>query len=91
MIDYYEIQTVGHDWCLACEPEIADDKPAAWSHARHAAAAYPEYCTIVYAVEPFDHPTAGVLYRFSPLWSSRPDPDDDATLPRSTRDDDYEG
>ena len=91
MVDYYQIETVGHDWCLACEPEIADDKPSAWSHARRTVAAYPEYCTIVYAVEPCDHPTAGVLYCCTPLWRSRPGPDDDPTLPRSTRDDDYEG
>ena len=91
MVDYYEIETFGHNWCLACEPEIADDKAEAWSYARRAVAAYPEYCTIVYAVEPVQHPTAGLLYRCTPLWRSRPDPEDDPTLPRSTRDDDYEG
>ena len=91
MFEYYDIETVAHNWCLACDPEIGDHKPEAWQHARRAAAAYPEYCTIVYGVEPVEHPTAGTLYRSTPLWYSRPGPDDDPTLPRSTRDDDYEG
>ena len=91
MIAYYSIETVGHDWCLACEPEIGDDKREAWCNARRAAASHPEYCTIVYMVEPYQHPTAGRLFRHTPVWKSRPDPDEDPTLPRSTLDDDYEG
>ncbi len=74
MVDYYKIDTGGHNGCLACEPEIAYDKAEAWMHARHATTAYPEYCTIVYAVEPFQHPTAGRMYRYSPPLAFAPRP-----------------
>ena len=90
MSDFYSVETVGHGGCLVCDDEHVDTKPEAWAEARRQMALYPEYSTLVYRGRYLtDEEYSPRSYTF--LWASRGHPDDNASLPRSPRDDEYEG
>ena len=90
MSDFYSIETVGHGGCLVCDDVDVDTKAEAWAEARRQMRLYPEYSTLVYRRRCLTDEAYGPrAYDF--LWSSRGHPDDNPDLPRSPRDDDYEG
>ena len=92
MTHFYSVETVGADWCFVCDDIHTDTKAEAWDQARRNVATYPEYCTLVYAGEYGTITPEGAFNaRLTLVWTSRPTPDDDPSLPRSTRDDYYEG
>lgn len=68
----YVVGTVGEGWCEVDDRTECADKKTAWEDAGRRIARYPEYCTAVYARD-------GKY--LDVLWTSRPDPDDDPTIP----------
>ena len=83
MSDCYSIETVGHGGCLVCDDVDVDTRPEAWAEARRQMRLYPEYSTLVYR--------GSYARGYTFLWSSRGHWDDNPGLPRSPRDDEYEG
>ena len=68
----YAVHTVGADWCEVDDTTDCRDKAAAWADARRRVALWPQYCTVVFAC---GEDCLDIL------WTSRPDPDDDPTIP----------
>lgn len=90
MSDFYSVETVGHGGCLVCDDVHVDTKREAWAEARRQIALYPEYRTDVHLGRYLtDDEFSARSYAL--LWSSRGNPDDHIDLPRSPRDDEYEG